>query len=78
MNTSTITEKGQTTIPVFIRNFLGLNSGGKIIYTTLPDGTVLLKPMQDNIGSLKGFFSAHKPMTLEQIEKAILKRRKSF
>ena len=79
MNTSTITQKGQTTIPVIIRKFLGLDAGGKIAYATLPDGSVLLKPVQDDLGSLKGFMPAHKPISLEEMEKAVhLRRRARF
>ena len=77
MNTSTVTEKGQTTIPGFIRKYMGLHPGSKIAYVTLPDGSVLLKALADNIRSLKGMLSAGKKATLSEMAAAIGRRRKA-
>jgi antitoxin PrlF len=42
MNISTITQKGQTTIPVEIRNKLDIHPGDKVSFEIL-DGNVILK-----------------------------------
>jgi AbrB family looped-hinge helix DNA binding protein len=39
---STLTSKGQTTIPKDIRDSLGMKSGDRMTFTMLPDGTVLM------------------------------------
>jgi antitoxin PrlF len=40
---STLTSKGQTTIPKDIRDSLGLKSGDRITFTLMPDGTVQMR-----------------------------------
>ena len=39
---STLTSKGQTTVPKAIRESLRLKSGDRITFTLMPDGTVLM------------------------------------
>ncbi len=41
---STLTSKGQTTVPKLIREQLHLEKGAEIDWTLQPDGTVLLRP----------------------------------
>lgn len=41
---STITVKGQTTLPKPIRDRLGLGAGDRLMYFLHPDGTVVLLP----------------------------------
>ena len=44
MNTeSTLTSKGQTTVPKAIRERLRLKPGDRITFTPMPDGTVLMR-----------------------------------
>ena len=40
---STLTSKGQTTIPKDIRDRIGLKPGDKITFTMMPDGTVQMR-----------------------------------
>jgi len=40
---STLTSKGQTTVPKDIRDSLGLKPGDKIAFTMMPDGTVQMR-----------------------------------
>ena len=40
---ATITERGQTTVPVAIRKMLGVQKGA-IVFKGLPDGTVVIEP----------------------------------
>ena len=43
MTTSTITNKGQTTIPKDVRDAAGLRPGDSVHYTVLPDGTIIVR-----------------------------------
>jgi len=53
MHFSTLTSKGQTTIPKYVRKLLGLEPNDTIIY--VPDGKkVFLKPISGDILELKG------------------------
>jgi AbrB family looped-hinge helix DNA binding protein len=55
MPTSTVTVKGQTTIPKQVREYLGIKPNDKLVYT--PDrGKVILTPLKGTIRDLKGAF----------------------
>jgi AbrB family looped-hinge helix DNA binding protein len=43
MSHSTVTAKGQTTIPKDVRLASGLRAGDRVHYTVLPDGTIILR-----------------------------------
>lgn len=43
-DSTTLTSKGQVTIPQEIRQKLGLKAGDKIVFTHLVDGTVIVRP----------------------------------
>jgi AbrB family looped-hinge helix DNA binding protein len=51
---STLTSKGQTTIPKEIRDGLGMKAGDRMTFTLLPDGTVLLRVKNKSVMSLAG------------------------
>jgi antitoxin PrlF len=51
---ATLTSKGQTTIPKDIRDSLGMKSGDRIMFTLMPDGTVLMRLKNKSIMSLAG------------------------
>jgi antitoxin PrlF len=51
---STLTSKGQTTIPKGIRESLGLKSGDKISFTMMPDGTVRMRVKNKSVVALGG------------------------
>jgi antitoxin PrlF len=51
---TTMTSKGQTTIPKDIRDGLGIKSGDRMTFTLLPDGTVILRAKTRNIVDLAG------------------------
>lgn len=42
-NATTLTRKGQVTVPREIRDRLGLKAGDKLTFTLLSDGTVILR-----------------------------------
>lgn len=71
MRESTVTTKGQTTLPKDVRKVLGLQPGDKLRYILL-DGEVRIlraRPVLDLEGALKR--SGQKPVTLEEMDDAI-------
>ena len=51
---STLTSKGQTTVPKAIRESLRLKSGDRITFTLMPDGTVLMRVKNKSVMDLGG------------------------
>jgi AbrB family looped-hinge helix DNA binding protein len=51
---STLTSKGQTTVPKAIRESLRLKPGDRITFTPMPDGTVLMRVKNKSVMSLGG------------------------
>jgi antitoxin PrlF len=51
---STLTSKGQTTIPRVIRDRLHMKPGDRMTFTLMPDGTVLLRIKNKSLMSLGG------------------------
>ncbi len=51
---TTLTSKGQTTIPKEIRDSLGLKSGDRMTFTLLPDGTVIMRAKNKSVLDLAG------------------------
>ncbi|MEY4978548.1 MAG: hypothetical protein RLZZ352_818 [Pseudomonadota bacterium] len=54
MSEATLTRKGQTTIPVDIRQFLGVQAQDRLSFTPMPDGTVVLRAKNKTLADLKG------------------------
>ena len=54
MSDSTLTSKGQTTIPKDIRDSLGIKPGSRMTFTLLPDCTVLMRVKNKSVMSLAG------------------------
>lgn len=54
MTRSTITSKGQTTIPIEIRRLLGLEPGDKVDFVVAESGVVYLRPANTDVTALKG------------------------
>jgi AbrB family looped-hinge helix DNA binding protein len=51
---TTLTTKGQVTVPREIRDRLGLKSGDKMAFTMLSDGTVVMRPKTRRLADLAG------------------------
>jgi antitoxin PrlF len=51
---STLTSKGQTTVPKAIRESLRLKPGDRITFTPMPDGTVLMRVKNKSVMNLAG------------------------
>jgi len=54
MSESTLTSKGQTTIPKDIRDSLHLKPGHRMTFTLMPDGTVVMRVKNKSILRLAG------------------------
>jgi len=68
---STLTSKGQTTVPKAIRESLRLKPGDRITFTPMPDGTVLMRVKNKSIMSLAGSLRrrGRKALPVEQLSR---------
>ena len=72
---STLTSKGQITIPKEIRDRLKLRMGDKVEFYVRDDGRVELVPVTSSIKRLKGILpKPARAVSLEAMEKAIRER----
>jgi antitoxin PrlF len=76
MATSTLTRKGQTTIPVKVRNHLKLRPGDKIEFVIERDGKVVLTPKNIDVRELRGMLAplVRRRLTIEQMDEGIRRR----
>jgi len=73
MATSTVTSKGQITIPKEIRERLRLRTGHRVEFQIDTAGQVILKPRNRDVRSLYGMIrsSRKRPVTLAEMDEAI-------
>lgn len=73
MPTSTLTRKGQTTVPKEIREYLGIGSGDRIEYTVDAEGRVVLTPSSIDLSELDGLLArqGRKRTSLSDMQRAI-------
>jgi AbrB family looped-hinge helix DNA binding protein len=75
MSMSTLTQKGQTTIPQDIRVYLGVHAGDKLEFFIDQDGRVVLAPLTEKVTALKGLLAKpKKKVTVEKMNEIIAKR----
>ena len=78
MITSTISSKGQVTIPKKIREVLGLGTFDKIVFIPLEKGKIMITnkqiPVSDLFGMLK-HLKPKQPVSVEKMEAAIRKKK---
>lgn len=72
MPTSTLTTKGQITLPQAVRTALGLEAGDKLDFVAIEGGYKLV-PLRKDVRLLKGRFAGRvsEPVTIEQMNSAI-------
>ena len=73
MQTSTITTKGQVTIPAEMRRKLGLSPGDRIAFE-LVDGAIRLVRREHRIEAAFGLVKSDRSVTDEEMEQAIRTR----
>ena len=68
---STLTSKGQTTIPKDIRESLAMQTGDRMTFTLMPDGTVLLRVKNKSVMGLAGRLrkKRQKALPVEQLSR---------
>lgn len=75
MSMSTLTNKGQATIPKDVRKRLNLNPGDRLEFVIDESGQVLLLPATVDVSELAGMLKRPtKPVTVAGMNRAILKR----
>ncbi len=76
MPVSTITSKGQITIPKEIREHLHIQAGDKIDFILDESGRVVFKPATVDVTELKGMLErkGKKPVSVQQMKKAVKER----
>lgn len=68
---SSLTTKGQTTIPKAIREHLGLKAGDRVKFFVHPDGSVVILPKRPASG-LRGIVKAKGPaVTIDEMDEAV-------
>lgn len=70
---STITSKGQTTVPKEVRQRLGLGPRQKIVYELGPDG-VCLHAAGSSLSELAGSLAGNKPASEKKAERAAYRK----
>ena len=68
---STLTSKGQTTIPKEIRDRLAMKAGDRMTFTLMPDATVVMRLKSKSITELACalYKKSRNPLTTEQLSR---------
>jgi antitoxin PrlF len=54
MSESTITSKGQTTVPADIRSLVNARPGTRLVWSVMPDGTIIVRAKTRSILDMAG------------------------
>ncbi len=69
---ATLTSKGQITLPLEVRQALGLSAGSRVSFVQTPDGSYELIPATGSVRALRGLFArGRETVTLEQMREAV-------
>ena len=60
MAESTVTAKGQTTVPREVRNSIGVEPGTRLVWHVMPDGGLIVRAKNKSILDLAGTLKAPK------------------
>lgn len=72
MATATVTTKGQVTIPLEVRNKLGIKAGTRLDFVERTDGSFELFAATGSVTHVRGMFAdAGKTATVEEMDDAI-------
>ena len=72
MPSSTLTSKGQVTIPKAVREELGLRRGDRVAFRVLADGRVVVEPETIDLLDLLGILKPRrKGITLSDMDEAV-------
>jgi AbrB family looped-hinge helix DNA binding protein len=72
MPVATITSKGQITLPVAVRNGLGLSAGSQVDFIAV-GGSFMVVPVRSDVTTLRGRFAGRvkKAVTIDAMNEAI-------
>lgn len=72
MASASLTSKGQITIPMAVREDLGLKAHDRIEFVKMDDGKYFIQPKKGSIMNLRGMFKwTGKPVSVEEMNEAI-------
>jgi AbrB family looped-hinge helix DNA binding protein len=72
MASASVTSKGQITIPIEVREDLGLKARDRIEFVKTEDGKYFIQPKKGSIMNLRGMFKwTGKPVPVEEMDQAI-------
>ncbi len=72
MASAALTSKGQITVPIEVREELGLKTGDRIEFLKTEDGRFFIQPKKGSIMDLRGIFKwTGKPLSVEEMNDAI-------
>jgi antitoxin PrlF len=75
MTTATITSKGQITIPLAVREKLGVTKGDRVEFVELASGQFAIVAAVEDIRALKGIVrKPGRPLSIEQMNRIVAKR----
>lgn len=76
MATATVTSKGQITIPIRVREALGLDAGDRVTFVELEKGQFAIMAANGSVRELNGRYRDPRrtPVSIEQMNAAIRKR----
>ena len=60
MSESTITAKGQTTVPAQVRQQVGAAPGTRLVWHVMPDGSIIVRAKTKSVLDLAGILKAPK------------------
>lgn len=72
MNATTLTSKGQVTVPKTVRDFLGIGPGSKVTFELTPKGEVVLRPLATKQGRRSPFAKVRGSATVKMRTDEIL------
>lgn len=68
--TTSVTQKGQATIPYLLRKRLGIKTNTKIVFELKNNNEISIKPVADFF-AMKGSVKSTKPFDVEAMDKAV-------
>lgn len=77
MRTSTVTSKGQITIPADLRKSLGLRPGQQVTFSRT-ENALIITPVEDDVTATFGLLKAKRGVSLEKMDEAIAEMAKDL
>lgn len=75
MATAILSSKGQITIPLPVRQKLGVTTGDRVEFVELKDGNFVLVPAVEDVRSLKGIVpKPGRAVSVEEMRRIVAKR----